>query len=117
MEGIMNRIIKAASMLALVAALGLFLTDSATAQTKSPTGKGTYFVDKDGDGVCDNLGTNVGQKMGTGARGKGFGPGDGTGNKGVGPKNGTGFGARAGNATGVCDETGPKGTQTRAGRK
>lgn len=113
----MKRIISVVSMLALVAALGLFLTDSATAQTKTPTGKGTYFVDKDGDGVCDNLGTNVGQKMGNGNRGKGFGPGDGTGNKGQGPKDGTGFGARSGNGTGVCDGTGPKGTQARAGRK
>ncbi|HCA81198.1 MAG TPA: hypothetical protein DEP53_15815 [Bacteroidetes bacterium] len=113
----MKRIISAVSVFALVAALGLFLTNSATAQTKSPAGKGTYFVDKDGDGVCDNLGTKVGQKMGNGNRGKGFGPGDGTGNKGQGPKDGTGFGARSGNGTGVCDGTGPKGTQARGGRK
>lgn len=117
----MKRIINATLALTLIVALGFLFNNEAAAQTKTPAPgqKGINFVDKDGDGVCDNLGTNAGQKMGNGSRGKGFGPGSGSGNKGQGPKDGTGFGARAGNgtATGVCDETGPKGSQVRAGRK
>jgi len=34
------------------------------------------FVDKDGDGVCDNFGTDAGQKSQMGMRGKGHGPGN-----------------------------------------
>lgn len=117
----MKRLINATLALTLVAALGILFSNDAAAQTKTPAPgqRGINFVDQDGDGVCDNLGTNVGQRLGNGMRGKGFGPGNGTGNKGQGPKDGTGFGARATNAaaTGVCDGTGPKGVQSRAGRK
>lgn len=103
--------------LSIVVALGLLFTDSASAQQKGSTkakSQGQFFVDQDGDGICDNVGTHSGQKMGNGSKGKGNGPKDGTGNKGVGPKDGTGFGA--GHGTGVCDGTGPKGT-TQRGRK
>jgi hypothetical protein len=113
----MKRIINMALTLAVILALGVLFTDSASAQnkgTKTQDGKGQYFIDQDGDGICDNVGTNMGQKMGNGMKGKGNGPKDGTGNKGVGPKDGTGYGS--GNGTGVCDGTGPKGTPQR-GRK
>ena len=39
-------------------------------------GGGAYFVDADGDGVCDNLGTNIGQNQGAG-QGAGMGQGRG----------------------------------------
>jgi hypothetical protein len=119
MEVIMKRILKAGFIATLVFAMGILLSDQAAAQTKG-TGNGprsVNFVDNDGDGICDNFGTNAGQRQRLGAqngmRGKGYGPGDGTGNKGVGPKDGTGFGA--GKGTGTCDGTGPKGY--RGGRK
>lgn len=109
---------------AVLLAIGLFLTSEASAQGKVQTQAklqakvqtSPLFVDADGDGICDNFGSKLGQgkgKMGT-MRGKGYGPGDGTGNKGVRPQDGTGFGAGNGQGTGVCDGTGPKG---RGGRK
>ena len=115
----MKRIINMALTLAVILALGVLFTDSASAQekgtkTQKEQGKGQYFSDQDGDGICDNVGTKMGQKSGNGMKGKGNGPKDGTGNKGVGPKDGTGYGS--GNGTGVCDGTGPKGTPQR-GRK
>lgn len=105
----MKRIINTALTLAVVAALGIMFSNDVLAQQKG-TGKarGAQFVDQNGDGVCDNFGTTSGQKMGNGAKAKGYGPGDGTGNMGQGPKDGTGYGKAAGNGTGVCDGTGPK---------
>jgi len=117
----MKRIINAALALALVGALGVMFTHDAVAQQKGTgTGKrGTQFVDQNGDGVCDNFGTQSGQKMGNGSKGKGYGPDDGTGNMGQGPKDGTGHGAKMGTCTGtgVCDGTGPKGSQMQRGKK
>ena len=118
----MKRIINAAFTLAVVFALGMMFTDSVYAQQKgtgTPKGNGQYFVDQDGDGICDNFGTHQGQKMGNGQKGKGMGPNDGTGNKGKGPKDGTGYGAGSGNCTGtgVCDGTGQKGAANRGGKK
>lgn len=115
----MKRIINMALTLSVILALGVLFTDTASAQEKGTKPQkeqkqGQYFIDQDGDGICDNVGTKMGQKMGNGGKGKGNGPKDGTGNKGVGPKDGTGFGS--GNGTGVCDGTGPKGTPQR-GRK
>jgi hypothetical protein len=120
--GFMKRIINATLTLAVVLALGLMFTETASAQTKgtgTPKGQGQYFVDQDGDGICDNVGTHQGQKMGNGMKGKGMGPKDGTGNKGQGPKDGTGFGSAncTGTGTGVCDGTGPKGNMNRGGKK
>jgi hypothetical protein len=117
----MKRIINAALALALMGALGVMFTHDAVAQQKG-TGagkRGALFVDQNGDGVCDNVGTKAGQKMGNGAQGKGYGPGNGTGNMGQGPKDGTGYGAKTGacTGTGVCDGTGPKGSQMRRGSK
>lgn len=111
----------------------LFVTSTSFAQN-GPGGKGgqqaqlkTNWVDMDGDGICDNVGTD---KQGTGG-GKGYGlkdgsgsaprPQDGTGNgrkgqgmrggngdgSGLAPQDGTGLGS--GNGTGDCDGTGPKG--------
>lgn len=114
----MKRIINTALTLSVVMALGFLFTESAYAQQKgtgTPKGQGQYFVDQDGDGICDNYGTHVGQKLGNGGKGKGYGPKNGTGYKGNGPKDGTGYGA--GKGTGVCDGTGPKGNMNRGGRK
>jgi hypothetical protein len=121
----MKRIMNAAMALVLMSALGLMFTHDAVAQQKgSGTGKrGTMFVDQNGDGVCDNFGTNAGQKLGNSSQGKGYGPGNGTGNMGQGPKDGTGYGKKSGvctgtgTGTGVCDGSGPKGSMGRNGNK
>lgn len=116
----MKRISNAALTLTVVLALGLLYADSASAQqkgTETPKAHGQFFVDQDGDGICDNVGTHAGQKMGNGSKGKGYGPKDGTGNQGQGPKDGTGYGAGKGSGTGVCDGTGPKGNMNRGGRR
>lgn len=78
--------------------------------------QGPNWVDADGDGICDNVGTAK-QGQGNGI-GKGFGLKDGSGS-GVRPQDGTGYGkaAGAGNGTGDCDGTGTKGSQQRKGRK
>lgn len=88
------------------------------AQTLQGTNnQGPNWIDADGDGICDNVGTSARNQM-KGVNGKGQkgnkkgGFGDGTGAR---PQDGTGFGS--GNGTGVCDETGPKGSARRSGRK
>ena len=108
----MKRTLKAALAIVTMLALAVMFSDTAAAQQKgngTPKGQGQYFVDKDGDGICDNVGTHQGQKMGN--AGKGYGKKDGTGNQGVGPKDGTGYGA--GKCGGTCDGTGPKGSANR----
>ncbi|MBM4159978.1 MAG: hypothetical protein FJ217_02650 [Ignavibacteria bacterium] len=109
----MKRIMNAALGVALVLALSAFFTNEAAAQSKgTEKGKrGAMFIDKDGDGICDNFPARAAQNQGQrfGMKGKRFGPGDGTGNKGIGPKDGTGYGPGSGTGTGVCDGTGPKG--------
>lgn len=116
----MKRTLSSLIALGLVAALVVGFTSIASAQEK-PAGKsrGAQFIDKDGDGVCDNVGTKTGQKNGQGMH-KGKGPGNGTGNNGVGPKDGTGYGAKSGNGTGTgtgtCDGTGPKGARNGRGK-
>jgi hypothetical protein len=121
MEVSMKRIMNAALALVLMSALGLMFTNDAAAQQKGGgTGKrGALFVDQNGDGVCDNFGTTAGQKLGNGSQGKGYGPGDCSGNMGQGPKDGTGYGKKSGlcTTTGVCDGSGPKGSQGRRGNK
>ncbi|MFA6438882.1 MAG: hypothetical protein WCX28_06200 [Bacteriovoracaceae bacterium] len=114
----MKRSMKAAFTLIVVFALASMFTESAMAQQKgtgTPRGNGQFFIDQDGDGICDNFGTHQGQKMGSGGQGKGYGKKDGTGNKEMGPKDGTGFGAGNGTCTGtgVCDGTGQKGAANR----
>jgi hypothetical protein len=115
----MKRIINTAIALAVISAFGFAQTAikeqtkaAADVQTQnvSKAQRGANFIDADGDGICDNMGTKAGMQ---GKRGKGKGPGDGTGNKGVGPKDGTGYGAGKGNGTGTgtCDGTGPKGNR------
>lgn len=128
----MKRSINLSLALSLVFAIGLMLSSTTFAQQKgtgTPKGQGQYFVDQNGDGICDNFGTNAGQKAGNAKKGKGFGPQDGTGNKGQGPHDGTGYGAGkgtgvcngtgngGGNGTGTCDGTGPKGNANRGGKK
>ena len=136
MEKIMKRIMNTTLLIAVILAVGFMLTDSASAQQKGTgkgkvNGHGLYFVDENGDGICDNYGTHVGQKNGsgtgvcdgTGPKGggvcKGTGVCDGTGPKGNGKGlgNGTGVCDGTGSGTGVCDGTGPKGKVTRGGRK
>jgi len=92
---------------------------------KAQTMQGTQtqarnWVDADGDGICDNVGTGVGQQL-KGANAKGNvkgnrkgGYGDGSG---IRPQDGTGLGAGIGAGTGTCDGTGPKGAVKRSGRK
>jgi hypothetical protein len=94
---------------------------------KAQTTQGTQtqarnWVDADGDGICDNVGTGVGQQLkganansGNGKGNRKGGYGDGTG---IRPQDGTGLGAGVGTGTGtgVCDGTGPKGAVKRSGR-
>lgn len=76
--------------------------------------KGVNWIDADGDGICDNFGTEKqGNRQGNGAKkGNKGGYGDGSGLR---PQDGTGLGS--GNGSGVCDGTGPKGSSKRSGRK
>lgn len=82
------------------------------------TTQGPNWVDANGDGICDNVGT---ENQGTGA-GKGLGLKDGSGTR-QRPQDGTGFGkgsgSNAGVRTGDCDGTGfsGSGTNSRKGRK
>lgn len=71
-----------------------FVASASQAQTVgSGNGKGakTNWVDANGDGICDNVGTPA---QGSNAAGKGYGKKDGTGNPAQ-PKDGTGYGAKA----------------------
>lgn len=89
----------------------------------------SQWVDADGDGICDNFGTenqgvgraNMGaQKMGNPNPGTpmGLGLGNGLGDgSGLRPQDGTGFGAGNGTGTGVCDGTGASTGGRRGGRK
>jgi hypothetical protein len=88
------------------------------AQEKVKKETQTQWVDKDGDGICDNSGTvnqGQGRKGNNSAKGKkngnmsgknGYGDGSG-----IRPQDGTGFGKGngSGKGTGNCDGTGPKG--------
>ncbi len=129
-------------LFSVVLFLGLYLTSSDTrAQQKGKKG-GSAFVDLNGDGICDNLGSGYGfdedgdgipngqdddyvkPQNGTGKKfmngkasnnkiGKGgSGPGNGNGNSGIGPRDGTGYGAKSG----ICDGTGPKGNRNRGNK-
>ena len=94
--------------------------------TTSAIQTGLNWVDENGDGICDNYGTeNQGSKQGLGRKGKGQGLNNGTGTRGgfgdgtgVRPQDGTGFGRKGGNATGTgtCDGTGPKGSGSRGNK-
>ncbi|OGU63508.1 MAG: hypothetical protein A2499_02430 [Stygiobacter sp. RIFOXYC12_FULL_38_8] len=93
-----------------------FFASSANAQSigrGNPTAVKTNWVDLNGDGLCDNVGTPA---QGSSQVGKGYGKKDGTGTQ-VRPLDGTGFGNKGGNATvsGVHDGTGPQGST--AGRR
>lgn len=105
-------VIFAAAILALT-----FLSSNSFAQSQGNGNHGavkTNWVDSNGDGICDNVGTSL---QGSSKSGKGYGKKDGSGNP-VRPMDGTGFGKKAGNltGTGVCDGTGPKGTTARGYR-
>lgn len=89
---------------------------AASAQTVSRNGPpadrpaGQYFVDADGDGICDHfqVGTpGAGMRAQRGGKRGGYGPGDGTGHQGIGPRDGSGYGPGA--ASGNCTGTGPHG--------
>ena len=85
------------------------------AQTLQGVGnQGPNYVDADGDGICDNAGT---ENQGTG-NGYQRGLKDGTHNR-VMPQDGTGFGKGSGSAngdgTGTCDGSGVQGASKRKG--
>ena len=111
---------KRLALLTSVLFLAVLFTSNSFAQT-TPAGPGkgpgtkVNWVDADGDGICDNVGTS---NQGVNRSGKGYGKKDGTGNP-VRPQDGTGFGKKGGNATGtgIHDGTGPKGSINRGGRK
>ncbi len=95
---------------ALIFAVALFtivLFNSNTNAQTTPTGVKVNWVDANGDGICDNVGTSL---QGVNRTGKGYGKKDGTGTQ-VRPQDGTGLGNKGGNqtATGTHDGTGPKG--------
>ena len=108
---------KNAALFTLAILLSLtFFASSANAQSTgrgNPTPVKTNWVDLNGDGLCDNVGTPA---QGSSQVGKGYGKKDGTGTQ-VRPLDGTGFGNKGGNATvsGVHDGTGPQGST--AGRR
>ena len=78
--------------------------------------QGPNYVDADGDGICDNVGTN---NQGTG-NGNQRGLKDGSKTRMM-PQDGTGFGKGSGTGNGdgtaECDGTGLKGTSQRKGKK
>ena len=109
---------RTALVLATVILTVTFFNSHSQAQTTdNPTTKGTKvnWVDLNGDGICDNVGT---AKQGLNRSGKGYGKKDGTGEPAK-PQDGTGFGKKGGNSTasGTHDGTGPKGTNGRRGNK
>jgi len=103
--------------IALVLSIGFF-TSTSIAQTTGTGDKNavkTSWVDVNGDGLCDNVGTSL---QGSKQTSKGFGKKDGSGTA-ARPQDGTGFGNKGGNATvsGVHDGTGQKGSSARRGGK
>ena len=102
-------------------AILLSLTIFATTSSAQSNGRGnqsavkTNWVDLNGDGLCDNVGTSL---QGSNQTAKGYGKKDGSGTQ-VRPQDGTGFGKKGGNATvsGVHDGTGLQGSSAaRRGR-
>lgn len=105
------------SILFFAILLGLFfVAETANAQTVGNPNKGakTNWVDANGDGICDNVGTSA---QGAGI-GKGHGKKDGTGTP-MQPKDGTGYGAKNHSANnGNTEGTGTgSGNMMRCGKK
>ncbi|MEW6005493.1 MAG: hypothetical protein AB1695_09285 [Stygiobacter sp.] len=105
------------SILFFAILLGLFfVAETANAQTVGNPNKGakTNWVDANGDGICDNVGTSA---QGAGI-GKGHGKKDGTGTP-MQPKDGTGYGAKNHSANnGNTEGTGTgSGNMMRRGKK
>lgn len=103
--------------IAILLSLTIF-TSGANAQSSgrgNQTAVTTNWVDLNGDGLCDNVGTSL---QGSSKAGKGYGKKDGSGLA-LRPQDGTGFGNKGGNAnvSGVHDGTGPKGSSARRGGK
>ncbi len=119
--------------ISLVLAATLILTSSVFAQNgqgnrfglNGGVNPGSLWVDADGDGICDNYGTNnqgtglrngAGRMNGRNASGLGLFKGYGDGSE-IRPQDGTGFGRAGGSGlgtgTGVCDGSGPKGSGRR----
>lgn len=100
-----------------VAIFTMVLFNSSTNAQTAGNGNGVKvnWVDANGDGICDNVGTSL---QGVNRTGKGYGKKDGTGVR-VQPQDGTGFGAKSGNltGTGAGDGTGSKGKMVRRGGK
>ena len=138
----MQRISRFALVFSFVLFLGLYLTASDTSAQQGKKKGGSAFVDLDGDGICDNLGSGNGHMFDDDGDGIPNGqdddyvkPQDGSGKKamngkayqnkvdkgGYGPGDGTGnsgVGPRDGTGfgakSGVCDGTGPKGKRNRS---
>ncbi len=96
----------------------VFFASTSYAQTVGAGNKNavkTNWIDLNGDGLCDNVGTSL---QGSRLSSKGFGKRDGSGTA-IRPQDGTGLGKKGGNATlsGVHDGTGPKGSSARRGGK
>ncbi|MBK7105614.1 MAG: hypothetical protein IPH62_10060 [Ignavibacteriae bacterium] len=111
----MKSIINLAAMLLVLTFLSstVFAQEDIVVPVTDDVVHGTNWVDADGDGICDNFGTDN-QGKGTG---NAYGLKDGSGTQ-VRPQDGTGYGkvSGAGSGTGVCDGTGSKGTVKRSGR-
>ncbi len=121
----MKNLIKLSALFALFAVF----TSTALAQTSSADNQTqnqklnkyrVNWVDIDGNGICDNFGTeNQGAGNGYGklnnnvSKGKRGGLGDGSGLR---PQDGTGFGRGNASGAGVCDGTGPKGNISKGRR-
>ncbi len=109
--------------LVMFAAVGMAVSDDTTTTetTQTQVQHGPRFVDADGDGICDNAGTN-GKGLGNG---KGFVDADGDGvcdNKGTGQGLRRGKGAKGTGANfidrnndGICDNMGKGYTQKAGG--
>lgn len=126
----MNNLMKFVTGLALLA---IFTTSSFAQETNNDlngtramvkaqvfsgaTTQGPNWIDENGDGICDNVGTdNQGQAN---SAGKGLGLKDGSGAK-PSPQDGTGYGKKVGNKStsgdGISDREG-FGSQNSSGRK
>lgn len=108
----MKRII--AATLVLFVSVVLF-TSSTNAQTRGNGNQSalkTNWVDLNGDGICDNVGTSA---QGSNKGAKGYGKKDGTGTQ-TRPMDGTGYGKKAGIASGNGNSIGSQGSNGRGYR-
>lgn len=83
--------------------------------TGNPNASKVNWVDSDGDGICDNFGTDLQGSQSQKRMNKGTGVGNGKGNgSGIKPQDGTGFGKMSGGTNANCTTTLQKGSGRRA---